>query len=100
MFGLVRSHAIETPSKMILQVGERSSKKTRKQVRRAHKIEKSQVRGDVKLSAKMKATKLVSVDGIISPRSMFSVPAAVSSVLLCEVVIIASHPAAMRAFLA
>ena len=46
MFELVRKRAINTPSEMILQVGERSSKKTRKQISRAPEIEKSQVRGD------------------------------------------------------
>ena len=46
MFELVRECAIGFPSEKILQVGERSSKKTREQILRAHKIERSQVRGD------------------------------------------------------
>ena len=49
---LVIECAIGVPSEEILKVGERSSKKARGPISRAHEIEKSQVRGDVKLSAK------------------------------------------------
>ena len=52
VFELVRGCAIGSPNEMILQVGERSSKKTRKQILRAHEIEESQVRGDIKSSAR------------------------------------------------
>lgn len=51
MFELVGWRAVETPSGLILQVGERSSEKSRERKIRARKIEKSQVRGDVKARA-------------------------------------------------
>ena len=51
-FELVIECAIGVPSGEILKVGERSSKKARDPISRAHEIEKSQVEGGAESSAK------------------------------------------------